>query len=69
MSKQIRRWLSAIGIAKVLFEVEGYHCIYLEEIEKFIKEVKGVQSKNKRRVNYLSLPIGKASGDSNDKTG
>ena len=68
MSKEIRRWFRAIAIAKVLFEVEGYHCLYLEEIEEFIKEVKGVQPKNKRRVNPLSLQIGKASRNSNDKT-
>lgn len=49
-SKQTKRWLRAIGIAKVLFEEEGYHCIYLKEIEEFIKEV---VSLNQRRLYQL----------------
>jgi len=36
--KQLRRWLKALEIAKILFEEEWYHTRYLEEIEKFIKE-------------------------------
>lgn len=52
MSKEIRRWLSAIAIAKVLFEEEGYHCLYLEEIEEFIKEVKIVQSKHLKTLSH-----------------
>lgn len=52
MSKQIRRWLSAIAIAKVLFEEEGYHCLYLEEIEEFIKEAKIVQSKHLKTLSH-----------------
>ncbi len=36
-SKETKRWLRAIGIAKILFEEEGYHCLYLEGIENFIR--------------------------------
>ena len=32
-----KRWLRALEIAKCLFEDEGYHTLYLEEIEEFIK--------------------------------
>ncbi len=35
-----KRWLRALAIAKCLFEDEGYHTIYLEEIETFIKAQK-----------------------------
>jgi len=35
--KQVKRWLRAIDIAKCLFEDEGYHIRYLEEIEHLIK--------------------------------
>ena len=35
--KQVKRWLRAIEIAKCLFEEEGYHISYLEEIENLIK--------------------------------
>ena len=37
-TKEIKRWLSAIGIAKAVFEDEGYHTEYLEEMEDFIRE-------------------------------
>jgi hypothetical protein len=32
-----RRWLRALQIAKILFEHEGYHILYLQEIEAWIK--------------------------------
>jgi nucleoside 2-deoxyribosyltransferase len=35
---QKKRWLKALEIAKVLFEDEGYHIQYLEEIESHIKK-------------------------------
>jgi hypothetical protein len=35
-SKETKRRLRALGIAKILFEDQGYHCLYLEEIENFI---------------------------------
>lgn len=39
MTKKIlNRWLKALEIAKILFEEEGYHILYLIEIEKLIKE-------------------------------
>jgi len=39
--KEITRWFKALEIASVLFEEEGYHVQYLNQIEEFI------------RVNYL----------------
>jgi len=36
-SKRMKNWLRALEIAKILFEDEGYHTLYLEEIEEFIK--------------------------------
>ena len=36
-SKATKRWLKAMEIAKILFESEGYHRNYLEEIETFIR--------------------------------
>jgi hypothetical protein len=36
-SKETKRWLKAIEIAKILFEDQGYHTLYLEEIENFIR--------------------------------
>jgi hypothetical protein len=37
LPKEIRAWLKALGIAKILFEYEGYHCLYLEAMEDFIR--------------------------------
>jgi hypothetical protein len=34
---QLSRWLRALAIAKILFEEEGYHTRYLEEIERHMK--------------------------------
>lgn len=36
--KQSTRWLRALSIAKILFEEEGYHTAYLEEIEQCIAQ-------------------------------
>ena len=36
VSKETKRWLRALEIAKILFEEEGYHSLYLEGIENFI---------------------------------
>jgi len=30
-TKETKRWLNALGIAKVVFDDEGYHSKYLEE--------------------------------------
>jgi hypothetical protein len=35
----IQRWVRALAIAKILFEDQGYHTVYLEEIERYLKEV------------------------------
>jgi hypothetical protein len=35
-SKETKRWLRALGIAKILFEDQRYHSLYLEGIENFI---------------------------------
>lgn len=37
---QKKRWLSALNIAKILFDDEGYFDDYLQEIEQFIREKK-----------------------------
>jgi hypothetical protein len=36
-SKEMKRWLRALEIAKILFEDQGYHTVYLEEIENVIR--------------------------------
>lgn len=36
-SKERKRWFRAFKIAKVLFEGEGYHIIYLNQAEAFIR--------------------------------
>jgi len=36
VTKETRRWLRALEIAKILFEDQGYHSLYLESIENFI---------------------------------
>jgi len=36
VSKETKRWLRALEIAKILFEEQGYHSLYLEGIENFI---------------------------------
>jgi len=38
MTLKLRRWLKALAIAKILFEEEGYHTRFLEEIEAFVQE-------------------------------
>ena len=35
--KETKGWLRALGIAKILFEDQGYHTLYLEGIENFIR--------------------------------
>ena len=37
---EVKRWLRAIGIAKCLFEDEGYHRVFLNQIERFIRREK-----------------------------
>jgi len=39
-TKETKRWLNALGIAKVVFDDEGYHSEYLEQIEGFIRRKK-----------------------------
>lgn len=39
-----RRWLRALAIAKLLFEQEGYHTHYLEEIEELIRRHYGEEN-------------------------
>ncbi len=36
-SKETKRWLRALDLAKILFEDEGYHIAYLEGIENFVR--------------------------------
>jgi hypothetical protein len=35
--KEVTRWFKALEIAKVLFEEEGYHGLYLKQIDQFIR--------------------------------
>jgi hypothetical protein len=37
MEKRLKRWLRALELAKIIFEQEGYHIKFLEEIEEFLK--------------------------------
>lgn len=37
---KVRRWLRALAIAKILFADQGYHVLYLEEIEVSINNKK-----------------------------
>ena len=37
MKVNIKRWLDALVIAKILFEDQGYFTDFLEEIEEFLK--------------------------------
>jgi len=48
LSKETKRWLRALGIAKILFEDQGYHTAYLEEIENFIKKEKRPDPKSRQ---------------------
>jgi len=34
---ETNRWLKALEIAKVIFDDEGYHILYLEQLENFIR--------------------------------
>ena len=35
--KEVKRWLKALRIAKIIFEDQGYHTLYLDEVERFIR--------------------------------
>jgi uncharacterized protein YcgL (UPF0745 family) len=37
-SLDTKRWLRALEIAKILFEDQGYHTQFLEEIEDYLRE-------------------------------
>jgi hypothetical protein len=37
-TKTLKRWQRALGIAKILFEDQGYHTAYLEEIEEALTQ-------------------------------
>ena len=39
MSLHVKRWLRALDLAKILFEDQGYHTLYLEQIENLIRRV------------------------------
>ena len=41
---RLRRWLRALGIAKTMFEVDGYHTVYLKEIETSITEAENART-------------------------
>jgi len=46
--KRKKRWFQALEIAECLFEDEGYHTRYLEDLKKFLKGEENVLTKNKR---------------------
>src|SRR3972149_4785203 len=48
-------WLRAINIAKILFEDQGYHTKFLEEIEKEIKEKKGLYGAGECRESVADI--------------
>jgi hypothetical protein len=35
--KEVTRWFRALELAKILFEDQGYHWVYLKQIENFIE--------------------------------
>ena len=35
---QLKHWLRALAIAKILFEDQAYHTDYLDEIEQFVRD-------------------------------
>ena len=35
--KEVKRWLKALRIAKIIFEDQGYQTLYLDEVERFLK--------------------------------
>jgi hypothetical protein len=69
--RQVKRWLRAIDIAKCLFEEEGYHIRYLEEIENLIKsnglylggggliDAEGIEDKGYQRLAGFGLEVQK----------
>ncbi len=50
LSKETKRWLKALNIAKLLFEDQGYHYRYLEEIEDFIIKEKSIEYSGNRMI-------------------
>ena len=47
--KNVRRWLKALEIARILFEDEGYHTRYLEQIEDHIREQANTEQKKEEK--------------------
>ena len=43
-----KRWFRALEIAECLFEDEGYHTEYLNDLKKFLEGEGNVQPKDKR---------------------
>ena len=35
--RTLKRWRRALGIARALFEDAGYHTLYLDEIEAYVR--------------------------------
>ena len=46
----IPRWLRALALAKILFEDEGYHTRYLQQIEEYIKSGQGARPTANRQI-------------------
>ncbi len=64
-----KNWIKAINIAKILFEDQGYHTKFLEEIENEIKEKKELYGARECReaTVYVKLPNKKKRKNSADQ--
>lgn len=51
--KEGKRWLKALKIAKIIFEDQGYHPGYLDEVERVIK--RKIMHSPRVREDYLPI--------------
>jgi hypothetical protein len=57
ITKEVKRWLRALELAKILFEDQGYHTLYLQGIENFIRRLPMfTEEELKRRRKYMYSP-------------
>lgn len=71
---QRKRWLKALGIARILFEEDGYHTAYLDEIEAFLRQhpvpvpdtPPALDADTAARVARLAERLGRVAGWSDD---
>lgn len=67
--KRKKRWFRALQIAECLFDDEGYHTKYLEDLKEFLKGEESVQSKNKRGSYSEIVSKSESRWYTNDKVG